>query len=546
MSWFGGKKPHAALLDNGIFDMRKFDFCGYAAMHKSGHCFVATGYRHNADFLTELKAHQNSGLLPSVSGYETRTLDEISELYEGQSRQTDRASADASKTAGERRLMRLITVASEMKASDMRIIQHDTYTTVRLRVAGRELEYGHNWTPEEGTVAINAAFAMQDEGSANVTLQKGQFQAFSLSPKDKFPLPRNVVKLRVQIGFHESDTKLGSYLVARLFYNDTKETGSLEDLGLDSDVLDALARARDNLKGCVFIGGETGDGKSTTLVRALEQAYDDHLGRISIVTLEDPVEYRIRRDGVVQIPLKSAGSDSDRAASYVSALRNFVRINPDLGMIAEVGDEIAGRMALKFASSGHGLYSTIHVDSANGILFRFASFGVPTEELCQTGLVRLLIKQTLVPILCDDCKHALSKEGLTPAQARKLAPLDGAFDGIYLRNNDGCDTCRGAFKNDESSVAWAGYKRLFGVAEFIEPNDTYNEFVRKHDANGARNYWLTPKDQGGMGGIELAQKTTELVLQGQLDPFDCLHKKGDLSKRLTPSQRAELVWSAKG
>ena len=545
MSFFSRIQKRANLLDNGIFDMRNTDFAGCAALHKSGLCYVAQGYRHDADFLTQLKTHQDKGLLPSVTSYETRSLEQIAEFYEGSSRETERAAADDSKTSGERRLLRLITVAAAMKASDIRIIQHDTYTALRIRVAGRELDYGHNWTPEEGDVAISAAFAMQDDGSANVTRKEGEFQSFSLSPKEKFPLPRGVAKLRVQIGFLESDTKLGSFLVARIFYNDAKETGTLEDLGLDSKVLEALARVRDNLKGCVIIGRETGDGKSTTLVRALEQTYDDHEGKIAIVTLEDPVEYRIRRVGVVQIPLKSAGDDTFRTANYRKALRNFVRINPDLGMIAELGDGVAAREALQFASSGHGLYSTIHVDGANGILFRMASLGVPVEELCQTGIIRLLLKQTLVRILCDDCKISLNTVELTPARKRKLAPLNGSFDGIFLNNPDGCQTCRGNFKSEEGSAAWAGTTRLLAVAEFIEPDDTYNAFVRNLDANGARNHWLKPKSEGGLGGIELAQKTTEFVMQGQFDPFDCLLRKGDLTKRLNATQRADLGWKVK-
>jgi general secretion pathway protein E len=543
MGWFDGKQKHAVLLDNGIYDMRRLAFSGRAALHHSGLCYVATGYRHNEDFLTELKTHQDKGLLPQVTSYETRTLEQIADFYEGSSRASARAASDDSRTSGERRLMEVITTAAAMNASDIRIIIHDTYTAVRLRVAGSELDYGHKWTPEEGEVAISAASAQQDDGGANVDRQKGEFQSFSLSPKDEFPLPRDVVKLRVQIGFHESDTKLGSYLVARLFYNNSKETGTLEDLGLDGAVLDALGRVRDNLKGCVLIGGETGDGKSTTLVRALEKTYDDHAGKNSIVTLEDPVEYKIRRAGVMQIPLKSAGDDATRSANYRKFLRNFVRINPDLAMIAELGDGVAAQMALQFASSGHGLYSTIHVDGANGILFRMSALGVPVEELCQTGIIRLLLKQTLARILCDDCKIPLSEVALTQQQARKLAPLKSEYSGIFLKNPKGCATCCGDFKSDEGSVAWAGIKRMMAVAEFIEPDDTYNSFVRILDANGAKNYWLTPKISGGMGGIELAQKTTELVFQGQLDPFDCLRRKGDLSKQLSAFQRAELIWS---
>lgn len=541
MAFWKSHKP-APLMDNGIFDMRKTDIEALAAVHQSGLCYVAKGYRRDPDFLEKLRTHQTNKLLPKITSFQERSLEEIADFYEGNTRKTGQATEDREKTSGERRLLRLIDDAAKMKASDIRIIQHDTYTAVRIRVAGREVDYGHNWTPEEGINAISAAFVMQDEGTGEVSKSHHEFQSFSISPKDAFPLPRNVVKLRVQTGYHESETTMGSSLVARLFFNDTKETGTLEDLGHDTALLEALARVRGNLKGCVLIGGETGDGKSTTLVRALEQAYDDHGGRIAIVTLEDPVEYTIRRPGVMQIPLRSAGDEQTREASYRKALRNFVRINPDLGMLSEIRDGAGGREALQFASSGHGLYSTIHVESANGIPFRMIALGVPPEEISQTGLLRLLMKQTLVPLLCEGCKRPVDLEDLDPAPRRNLTPILANLDSVFLHNSEGCETCRSKYRTEQGADAWAGYRRLFAVGEFIEPDDAYNEFVRTNNPNGARAHWLKPLAEGGMGGTELSQKTTELVLTGQLDPFDCLLRKGDLSKRLTPILRSQLRW----
>jgi len=149
------------------------------------------------------------------------------------------------------------------------------------------------------------------------------------------------------------------------------------------------------------------------------------------------------------------------------------------------------------------------------------------------------LKQTLVPILCDHCKLALSEQSFSEAQARALKPLEGAFADIYLRNCEGCEHCHKDM-SETGVKAWAGYQRLVAVGEVIEPDDAFNAYVRANDANGANAHWLRPKNEGGMGGIEIEAKMTELVLQGQLDPFDALSKKGDLSKRLNPSQRLSL------
>lgn len=539
-----GRPKLATVLSNGIFDMRAYpDFAGKAALHKNGICYVARGYRHNSDFLGALRKYQKMGVIPSEAPrYEERDLPAISEFYSitsrSNSQDTNRASEEEI-TAGHRRFLRLIEHAGDVQASDLRVIKHDTYTSVRLRVAGREISYGYNWTAEEGMHAILAAFDAQDGGAGETTFSDYEFQSFSISASEKVPLPANVVKLRVQSSYHESDVSMGASITARLFYKDTSETGSLEDLGFDAEVLGGLERARQNLKGAVIIGGETGDGKSTTLVRALERVYDDYNGSLSLVTLEDPVEYRIRRDGVMQIPLKSAGGETERSANYRKALRNFVRINPDLGMLSEIRDGAGGRELLQFVQSGHAVYSTLHVGKAIQIAFRMIALGVPPEEISQTGIIRIFMKQTLVPILCDHCKLALSEQSFSEAQARALKPLEGAFADIYLRNCEGCEHCQKDM-SETGVKAWAGYQRLVAVGEVIEPDDAFNAYVRANDANGANAHWLRPKCEGGMGGIEIEAKMTELVLQGQLDPFDALSKKGDLSKRLNPSQRLSL------
>jgi general secretion pathway protein E len=537
-----GRPKRAALLDNGIYDMRAYpEFSGKAALHENGICYVARGYRHNSDFLGALGKYQKLGVLPpEAPRYEERDLPAIIELYEGSHRSRGAsARREVDLTAGHRRLLRLIEQAADVQASDLRVIKHDTYTAVRLRVAGREISYGYNWTAEEGMHAILAAFDAQDGGGGEVTYSEHEFQSFSVSPSEKVPLPANVTKLRVQSSYHESDVSMGASMTARLFYKDTTETGSLEDLGLDEEVLSALERARRNLKGAVIIGGETGDGKSTTLVRALERVYDDYNGSLSLVTLEDPVEYRIRRDGVMQIPLKSAGGEVERTANYHKALRNFVRINPDIGMLGEIRDGAGGRELLQFVQSGHAVYSTLHVGKAIQILFRMIALGVPPEEISQTGIIRVLMKQTLVPILCDHCKLPYSGKSFTESEARALMPLEGSTTGVYFRNGEGCDHCKKDM-SEAGQKAWAGYQRLVAVGEVIEPDDAFNAFVRANDANGANAHWLKPKAEGGMGGIEIEAKMTDFVLQGQLDPFDALGKKGDLSKRLAPSQRLSL------
>lgn len=537
-----GREAKRTALSNGVIDLSDAAFKGIAAVTESGVCYVADGYRHADEFLEGLDRLQTSGQIPAVKDIETRRLEDIQALYRpGVSGSHNSITSESSQTRGQRRLLNLIADLAAARANDIKIYQHETQTLVRLKVAGREFDYGQPWTPEEGIAAIAFAFDQQDKGTGEVTLKEAAFQSFSISPKPKFQLPEDIVKLRGQRGYHESDTKLGSFMVLRLFSNDDQDTGTLEDLGFDDEVTTKLAQVRADLKGAVLIGGETGDGKSTTMIRALEALYDEHSGEVSIVTLEDPVEYRLRRPGVIQISLRSAGDEEERQANYRAALRNFVRINPDVGMVSEIRDGVGGREALQFATSGHAIYSTVHVDSANGIPFRLMALGVPAEELSQSGVVRLLLKQTLVPLLCDSCKQPLASAELKPHVKKLLEPLAEDEETVFLRNADGCEVCR-KDTNETGREAWAGYQRQIAVGEVIEPDREYFEFVRERHFNGALAHWLKPKNEGGLGGVTLAQKMTELVLAGRVDPLDALRKHGDLNQRLTARQRADFKW----
>lgn len=537
------RTPKRTVLVNGIIQPGDLEFQSIAAMHEDGTCFVAEGYTHRDEFREPLQRLQGLGLFPNVVRYEARSLEMIRQLYDPNTTGgVQNAFAESVDARGQKRLLEAIEAAASARASDIKIYQHDTETLVRFKVAGRELDFGHPWTAPEGNAAISFAIDAGDKGSGETSRKAEGFQSFSITPRPKFSLPDNVVKLRGQMGHFESDARLGAFMVLRLFYKDDSDTGKLSDLGFDPELTQKLAQARADLKGCVIIGGETGDGKSTTLIRALEALYDAHDGRVGIATLEDPVEYRIRRNGLIQIPLRSAGKEEDRHANYRDALRNFMRVNPDVGMVSEIRDGAGGSEVLQFAMSGHAIYSTVHVDSANGIPFRLISLGVAAADLSQTGILRLLIKQTLVPLLCNHCKIPLSDAHLSAEERLMVEPVGDDPTTVFLRNEEGCEHCRKG-DTDLGREAWAGYQRQIAVGEVIEPDREYCEQVRAGHFNGALSHWLRPCSEGGLGGITLSQKVVELVVTGRVDPRDALRKHVDLKQRLTAHQRAELKWA---
>ena len=402
---------------------------------------------------------------------------------------------------------RLLKDAAAMSASDVKVIRRSRQTDVRIAVAGREIDYGASISVSDGQSVIAYLFDARDEGSGHTTKQQHSFQSFSITPGKSIQLPERIQKIRGQKGFHEAAAGVQEHAVLRIVYEDNDDVETLDQLGFDPLVLADLGNARAGISGAVIVGGETGDGKSTSILRCVEKLYDDEDGQLSIVTIEDPVETRIRRSGVIQIPIQSGGTAEERAANYQEALRHFVRINPHVGVVSEVRDAAGARQMIQFIETGHQVWTTIHIGSVNSILFRMIDMGVHPSELAKPGSITLLMKQSLVPLLCD------------------CARPDPGNEPFRERNTDGCAACVGGRGDSAAAQAWAGYRRLIAVGETIVPDEGYLDCVRRNDAIAAWRHWTSPLDGGGLAGITLSRKINLLANAGLVAPPDA-RKKG--------------------
>ena len=111
-------------------------------------------------------------------------------------------------------------------------------------------------------------------------------------------------------------------------------------------------------------------------------------GQLNLVTLEDPVEYRI--PGAIQIAVPTAGAGETRAGHFKEALMHFCRVHPASGMVSEIRDADAARQVLQCVDTGHQIWTTIHVHNANAIPFRLIDMGVGAAEVAKPGNVALL------------------------------------------------------------------------------------------------------------------------------------------------------------
>ncbi|MCY3875776.1 MAG: ATPase, T2SS/T4P/T4SS family [Rhodobacteraceae bacterium] len=444
------------------------------------------------------------GVQPEV---EQIPAEQIAAVYHQMERDADIGAGDGD-TAHARVALRLLHDAADMHASDLKIIQRSHRTDVRLAVAGREIDYRETISVSDGRTIIAYLFDARDEGSGHTTKQQNEFQSFSITP-GKISMPARIAKIRGQKGYHEGAAGTQEHMVLRIVYSDARDVRSLEDLGFDPLVMEDLRYARGRLKGAVILGGETGHGKSTTIIRSVERLYDDLDGQISVVTVEDPVETRIRRSGVIQIPIPSAGTAEERTAAYRAALMHFVRINPHVGIVSEVRDAEGARQMIQFIETGHQVWTTVHIGSVNSILFRMIDMGIEPAELAKPGSITLLMRQCLVPLLC----HCARPVG------------DGKT--FRDRNSDGCDKCR-AGRDEDISSAWAGYRRMIAVAETLVPDDEYLRCVRRNDAVAAWRHWTRSAENGGLEGLYVGHKLNLLVNAGLVAPHDARQNGADV------------------
>ncbi|MBI5743601.1 MAG: Flp pilus assembly complex ATPase component TadA [Elusimicrobia bacterium] len=204
--------------------------------------------------------------------------------------------------------------------------------------------------------------------------------------------------------------------------------------------------------GLVLVCGPTGSGKSTTLYGCL-----NYVNRpdIKIITAENPVEYNI--DGIIQVPVNpDVKLGEGKKFDFASALRSFMRLDPDVIMVGEIRDEETAHIALEAAMTGHLVFSTIHTNDAPSALERLTQMGLPRFVVANT--MKAVLAQRLARRLCKDCKTEadLSPEELATFEAGGVKVPAGA----KVFRPKGCDICKNT-----------GYKGRVGMHELLVLND---------------------------------------------------------------------------
>jgi type IV pilus assembly protein PilB len=388
-----------------------------------------------------LKSVTDAAAIPDVDG----TLEKVQE-------KTDVTEVDASAPEVEKIVNGIILSALGQKASDIHIEPFEdpagrsSKVLVRYRVDGFLKPAGFQipWTYRSAVIAKIKIMT----NSMNITErripQSGRIQVMAKG---------NPIEFRVEI----VPTVYGESVVMRILDRKAVQV-DIKKLGFFPETLDrylglmAGVGGKKNF-GIVLVCGPTGSGKSTTLYASL-----NHINRddIKILTAENPVEYNL--DGIVQVQVNpDLKLGEDKCFDFATALRSFLRLDPDVIMVGEIRDQETAHIAMEAAMTGHLVFSTIHTNDAPSTVTRLVDMGIPAFMVAST--LKCVLAQRLCRRLCPDCKtpHAPTVEEVEVYKTNHF-PLPA---GAQIFQGTGCRTCNGS-----------GFKGRLGIHELLIVDDT--------------------------------------------------------------------------
>lgn len=391
----------------------------------------------------------------------------------------------------------ILEYASKAKASDIHIEPWENALKVRFRIDG----------------------ILQETMSLPSHIQSALISRIKILSElkiDEHRIPQDG-RFDVNIDDHEIDIRVavsptvhGEKVVMRLL-DKSAGTISLENLGFRGHSFRLIAQGIKKPHGMVLSTGPTGSGKTTTLYAVLAKLNNPG---VNIITLEDPVEYQTK--GVNQIQVNAAVG-----LTFASGLRSILRQDPDIIMVGEIRDAETADLAVQSALTGHTVLSTLHTNSASGVLPRMLDMNI--EPFLIASTISTCIGQRLVRKLCDKCKkpykaspalvEAIEKTvgGLLPQNEKALeefgykVPLKGSAE-YTLYEPQGCPDCNNT-----------GYSGRIGVYEVFNISPEMEKLVVSHATTlevqnqAVKEGMITMREDGFLKALEGITTIEEVV-----------------------------------
>lgn len=284
------------------------------------------------------------------------------------------------------------------------------------------------------------------------------------------------IDLRIAI----SPVVWGEQVVIRLL-DKTGVSLKLEDMGYRGRALRTLREGIQQPHGMVLTSGPTGSGKSTSMYAMIQEIMSDE---INIVTLEDPVEYKMK--GVNQIQV-----NADVGLNFANGLRSILRQDPDVVLVGEIRDKETAQLAVQAALTGHLVFSTLHTNSAAGVLPRLLDMGI--EPFLIASTVNTVIGQRLVRRIHEDSKEKYE------SSAAEVEAIHATLGKLLPKNKEAVDKAKEdlgyddlpladqkaytLFKGQDSKQTPGGYKGRMGLYEVIDINDEIESLILKRSTS---------------------------------------------------------------
>ena len=247
-------------------------------------------------------------------------------------------------------------------------------------------------------------------------------------------------------------TQYGERVVMRLLIKSDAKFG-MDKMGFTPSLMKNLKSVINEPNGIFLVTGPTGSGKSTTLYTILNELNDESR---NILTAEDPVEYEVA--GVSQMQMHDK-----IGLNFATALRAFLRQDPDVIMVGEIRDEETARIAIQAALTGHLVLSTLHTNDTPSAVTRLVDMGV--EPYLITSTVRAVVAQRLVRVICPKCKTAIKP---TQKEISDLELDPTLLKGGKIYRGEGCENCVNT-----------GYRGRAGIYEFMTMDEDIQKLVLK-------------------------------------------------------------------
>lgn len=357
----------------------------------------------------------------------------------------------------------ILEYAVRAKASDIHIEPLEKALKIRCRIDGVLREIMNLPKSIEPALISRIKILSNLKIDEHRIPQDGQF-AVAVSGKE--------VDLRIAI----SPVVWGEQVVIRLL-DKTGNSFNLEEMGYAGRALRTIRKGIAAPNGMVLTSGPTGSGKSTSLYALIKEIKDDS---VNIITLEDPVEYKM--DGVNQIQV-----NAEVGLTFAAGLRSILRLDPDIVMVGEIRDGETANLAVQAALTGHLVFSTLHTNSAAGILPRLIDMGI--EPFLIASTVNTIIGQRLVrrvaakrntyqssPLqtqsIIETVGHLLPK---TPEEVEKVS-ADLGYKNLPLANQKSYTLVKGR----DTPQTPGGYQGRAGLYEVMEVTEEIQQLIIKH------------------------------------------------------------------